>query len=145
MAKNRKYVKLGEKASLFFDPTSKTKVTPGTAVELSNTAKMSKRVIKAIKSGHLDYVADNELEDLTVKSLRKDATTKKVEKKDEVDAEVEYTEKSLMKLKKSALIDLAKENFTEYDDEELEGMTKDELTEEILALNEEEEDEEDNQ
>jgi len=75
MAKS-KHVKLGEKASMFYDPTTKLKVVPGKAVELSNDNIRSKRVIRAIKSGHLDYADSEDMEDLDVIALEK-APTKK--------------------------------------------------------------------
>ena len=151
-----KHVKLGEKASVFYDPTSGLKVTPNRAVELTKEAQISKRVIKAIKSGHLDYVHDDEMGDLEVMSVedqqpRKTADTnkKKVEANkqkaqdqksaasDEAEDEDEWDEKSLKRLKKDELVKMAKDNGTELSDEELEDSTKDELTSEILGLLEE--------
>ena len=59
---------------------------------------------------------------------------KKVEAKKEEDTDTEVTHESLMKLKKPALIKLAEEAETEFDDTELEGMTKSELADEIMEL-----------
>lgn len=154
MAKS-KFVKLGEKASVFFDPTSKLKITPNQAVELSNESRMSKRVIAALKSGHIEYAyqgdEDDQLQQITQDSLSKGKKDQKVARKSKTDdkpkdsdpvnddegEDDEWDEKSLMRLKKQELINMAKENGSEFTEEELEDSNKEELTEEILSLLEE--------
>lgn len=128
MAKS-KHVKLGEKASLFYDPTSDLKVTPGKAVELSAQHKMSKRVVKAIKSGHLDYVDSEELQELDVVSLKKAPAKQEAAKEEE---EEELTENKLSKMKKSELVALAKDYETGFTEEEIKDMKKEEIIDALL-------------
>lgn len=131
MAKS-KHVKLGEKASLFYDPTSGLKVTPNKAVELSAQHKMSKRVTKAIKSGHLDYVDSEELKELEVVSLEK-APAKQEAKTEATDGDDELSEAKLSKMKKAELLELAKDYETGYSEEELGDMKKDEIIDALLS------------
>lgn len=146
MAKS-KFVKLGEKASIFFDPTSGLKVTSGKAVELSNVHKASKRVVRGLKSGHLDYADSEDQEDLELVYLdsSKNKPVGKVEKNEEEEEDAfnpdqEWDEKSLKKLKVGELEKVAKFFELDYTDQELVDMTKAQLIEAILA--DEEEDEE---
>jgi len=164
MAKS-KFVKLGEKASMFFDPTSALKVVPGQAIELSNGNKKSKRIIRAIKSGHLDYADSDDREELNVYTLkdlekaredkkssaRKNAKAAAAEKKvakvkedepeddePEDDGDEAVTKESLLKLKKDVLVEKALEEGSGYGEEELDSMNKSQISDEILELLEEE-------
>lgn len=137
MAK-RKFVKLGEKASIFFDPTSGLKVVPGQAVELSNVHRQSKRVVRGLKSGHLDNVDSDEMDELEVVYIDAKAEVKKEEENnDTFDMDQEWDEKSLKKLKVSQLEDLARHFELDYTDAELKAMNKNELIDAILADEEE--------
>jgi len=138
MAKS-KYVKLGEKASMFYDPTTKLKVVPGQVVELSNDNLRSKRIIRAIKAGHLDHADSDDLEELTVITLKSlEAPTKAKAKDDDDDGDEEVTKISLMRFKKDELIERAMEEGSEFSQEELDELKKDQLVDEILGLLEEE-------
>lgn len=143
MAKSR-FVKLGEKASSFSDATSGLKLAPGQVVELSRKHKNSRRVINAIKAGHLDY-ADLEDYDEAQKlpgaiKTSDDPIDDSGDDSGDGNPKEPHTEKSLKKLKHPELVELAKEMGTEEDLMDLEDYTKAELAEEILELQANEED-----
>jgi len=48
-----KYVKLGEKASMFYDPTLNLKVLPKKVIELPKNYRIGKITMRAIANGHL--------------------------------------------------------------------------------------------
>lgn len=138
----KRYVCLGDNATIFHDPNSRMKVISNWAVEIPANWRSNKRLNKAIKNGHLDFVDSADMDNYEMVPLtgRVKGAAAKVLKQDEgKDAgDQEVTHESLMKLKKPALIKLAEEAETEFDDTELEGMTKTELADEIMELNAEE-------
>lgn len=144
MSTKKKYVKLGEKASSYFDPTTRMQVAPGEAVEIELKHRQSKRFVRALKSGHLDYVDSDEVNELTVVNAK--AESKKVEKETNWKDEVEMTEKGLMALKLAQLKELALDKIKadpdwDMTEAEIGESTKKELVEFILLEDEEDEDE----
>lgn len=149
MAKKKKFVKLGEKASIFFDPTSRLKVVPGKAYELSVQANASKRVRRALKAGHIEYASkdeDGKLEfvALSVK-VKKAQEQKQEDKADELDPdEVDYSLAALKRLNKPQLVALALEiEGIEEDEDELKDLNKEPLIDLILEMVEDEDEEDD--
>lgn len=132
MSDKKRYVKLGEKALSFYDPISGLSITTGEAVELTVTHRQSRRVIKALKSGHIENVDSEELDNYII--IDADGA---VEKPEEEPAEekgwkdaVEYNEKYLNKLKVAQLRELAAE-YLDWTEAEIAEATKNEI---ILAL-----------
>lgn len=138
-----KYVKLGKKAEIFFDPTTRTKVLKNQVVKLENRDKFSKKITAAIAGGHLvnstkeeynDYLEDNQL----------------IENTQEQESWIEpwleandIEEKTLKSLKHQQLVELTSHFGSQYTLAELKDSTKAELIEEIIELNSEEEEDED--
>lgn len=132
MSDKKRYVKLGEKALSFYDPISGLAITTGEAVELTVTHRQSRRVIKALKSGHIENVDSEELDNYII--IDADGAVEKpeeepAEEKDWKDA-VEYNEKYLSKLKVAQLRELAAE-YLDWTEAEIAEATKNEI---ILAL-----------
>lgn len=132
MSDKKRYVKLGEKALSFYDPISGLSITTGEAVELTVTHRQSRRVIKALKSGHIENVDSEELDNYI--TIDADGAVEKpeeepAEEKDWKDA-VEYNEKYLNKLKVAQLRELATE-YLDWTEAEIAEATKNEI---ILAL-----------
>lgn len=127
-----KNVKLGEAANSFYDPTSGLKVLPGQVVELDNKQSKSKKVTIAMRHGHLVSATDEDVENFANgKAVSNNDPSNDVDK-DWDDFEV--NEANLKKLNKSDLVELAMHLESEYSQEELESMTKDDLKEEILEI-----------
>ena len=129
------YVKLGEKAESFYDPTTGTLVSKHEVVILTDKAKFSNKIKKAIAGGHLvsatkqdyeDYIEDNGL------NTQNEAVEDWRENQD-------LDEAVLLKLKKEQLIELAIYYKTEYDAKDLASLSKAELVEEITEITSEEE------
>lgn len=131
-----KYVTLGSKAEIFYDPTTRLKVLKGQVVKVDNKAKFSKKINAAIAGGHLVNVTKQQYEDY-ISDLGLD-TKKETEKGDWREEQV-LEEAVLMKLKKEQLVELAKYHETEYDDDTIITLSKAELVEEILEITQEEE------
>lgn len=55
-----KYFKLGEKASSFYDPTSKVKLTPGVVVEVDGKIAKGRKIAEAKRAGHIVEVDEDE-------------------------------------------------------------------------------------
>ena len=129
-----KYVKLGSKASVFHDPTTNTKVLPGQVVEVKGVSKFSKKIIAAISGGHLENATQEEYLKYKggVKVNSNNDNSNWVEEWDDFD------EESLKGLTNAKLVELANHLETELDDKELGKLNKQELVEEILSLVEEE-------
>lgn len=140
-----KYIKLGEKAEIFFDPTTRTKVLKGQIIKLEDKQKFSKKIAAAIGGGHLVYSTKEAYNDYMEDSSQ--ATTKSATKEEAVDwmepwlEANEVAEKTLKPLRHEKLVELAKHFESEFTAEELKDSTKAELIEEILDLQPEEEDE----
>lgn len=135
-----KYVKLGDKANSFYDPISTLKVLPGQMVELTEKALKSKKVINALRQGHLSYTdSEDEGKLETVKTEQVNDVANTTQKP----TEVPVTKESLMKLNKAELVKLAldkkvsyledeSEEETLYTQEELESYDKKEIADLIL-------------
>jgi len=108
------YLKLGEKAEVFFDPETRTKIVKGQVVEFSSIPK-SKRILKALKNGHLE------------KTTQEEFLKSKPKVDDNVD-EGKIEEKSVEffnAMTKAEIIQWAKDfGFNDDDMAELEGMKK---------------------
>lgn len=128
-----KKVKLGDKANSFYDPTSKLKVLPGDVIELKAIHKVSSRVIKALRDGHLQVT-----DAASTKEVKETVKEKEVNPNKWIE-ELDMVPEKISKLKKEQLIQIAKFYETEYSDEELGDLKKDELVEEIFELVEVEE------
>lgn len=113
-----KFVKLGEKATMFFDPTINLKVLPNKIVELPKNYRRGKLTAKALRSGHLKETNEKDNWD-----------------DDDIDFDnIDYSESKLMKMKQVELVEVAAHNESDYTEDELGDMKKKELVEEILAL-----------
>lgn len=127
-----KYVKLGKKASSFFDPTSGLKLSNNQIIEVSSKLiNSSKRVNKALKAGHLEWAEEKEFLKYQ-KSIGVNVETEEEE-------EEGYNAKSLKKLTKDELVEIAKEQGSDMDEDELNGFNKAGLVDLIMQLQEEEE------
>lgn len=126
-----KYVKLGSKAHSFSDPTTGVKLVPGEVTKLTATQEISKRIIMAIKGGHLEKVNKDEYERylsgntdideqdddaITVDSLNKE--TKEQLVKRIVELSDEHDESDLKKKNKNQLIDIVMELMEEEEEED---------------------------
>lgn len=114
------HVKLGDNAQIFHDPTTGLKVLPNKVVELSSKQKRSKKILKALKGGHLDYCQpEEEQEEKKVDSGNDEVTVDDIpeNKKDIVEFLLEnfdgLDEEELKSMNKPDLLDFAKEQFEE--------------------------------
>lgn len=129
-----KYVKLGEKASSFYDPSTGFKVSGDKVKEVTKEMQVSKKFKKAIKGGHLEWAEAGEF----VKEIE-------VDEEADTDSNEQFTEGELMSKSKEALVNLAwKAQLTldeedQLSEEKLAKKTKAELAELILESYEEEE------
>lgn len=146
------YVKLGEKASMFYDPVTQTKILPGQVIKISGRDKFSKKISTAIKGGHLDKVEQSEykayMESLGKAENNSTGAEDKEEKKEKVNEDTfivenhtDFSEEGLAKLSKKELLKLVNYYDTEVDDKALSKYTKQELIDEVIILVEEEEEE----
>lgn len=142
---NKRYVKLGSKALSFFDPVSRMILTVGEATVLTPEFRQSKRVVKALRSGHLEYVDRDELEKYTiVTGLEEETETPEAPVEPETTDtnwmdEFELEEKKLAKLKLSQLQELATYYGVDMEEEEIQNATKAELILALLDLEDEDE------
>lgn len=122
-----KIVKLGDKASFFFDPTSKTQLSPGEVMELSKRQMLSKKVKKALQGGHLVLTGKEELEAFkNGTKLEVNEENNWLESFDPTDA------KAVSKLKVEELKELIKyTSDEEYDEDYFEDMKKADLLAEL--------------
>lgn len=143
-----KYLKLGLKASVFYDPSTQKKVLPGQIVKFSSKELKSERIINAITGHHLVQVEADELKEYqSANSAAEPKATKSPEPELE---EEDGDEEELSKLTVAQLIDRIETDY-DLDDEELarvKKLKKPELIQyytELLAEEEEdvEEEEED--
>ena len=56
------YVKLGEKALSFFDPTSRLQLAKGEVIEIEKSKLITKKATVAMRQGHLSYAFQEEFE-----------------------------------------------------------------------------------
>lgn len=144
---NKRYVKLGSKALSFFDPVSRMILAVGEATTLTPDFRQSKRVTKALRSGHLEYVDRDELENYTIVSgLEEETETPEAPAPKEPETtdtnwmdEFELEEKKLAKLKLSQLQELATYYGVDMEEEEIQNATKAELILALLDLEDEDE------
>lgn len=142
----RRFVTLGEKALSFYDVTSKLQLAKGEATELTLVHRQSRRVVRALKNGHLENVDSEDIGEYTLVGVQE--SPKENKKKETVvedwKEKLVYDTKSLMKLKLAQLVEVATDLKTELTEAELGSATKAELVEEILTIYEDyEEDDED--
>lgn len=144
MAKDeKKFVKLGEKANSFYDPLTKVKLAPGLVVELPKNFRESRKLVRALKAGHIEYTDP-------VKAPAKSdgkASDKNSGKGEAVEIDidkVDFTEEGLKGFKKAELVNICIQMEVDRTVEELEALTKKDLIDILLELDdEEEEDDED--
>ncbi len=153
MAKGDKYIGLGEKASLFYDPSVALKILPGQAVKLTAKIRRSKKVSVALKGGHLERIDSEEISEYKVIGEENENKIEEKKSEEKVDKtpkpgddnfetnepEEGWDEKSLEKQLKPHLYNLALHYGTEVEEADLKGYNKDELVEEIMDLLTEEE------
>ncbi len=115
------YVQLGEKAGMFYDPTSRVKVLPGQVVEVATFQQHSKKLIKAIKGGHLDKATKEDFDkcENSIKAPKGPVKKAKVEKEED-------------KFDREKAIEQILTDFDGYTKKEL-GKKKDEELAVILA------------
>ena len=136
-----KYVKLGDKAESFYDPTTKTKVLKNQVVKLEGKGKFSKKITAALAGGHLVNCTEEDYKDfLSDSGAEAQVASTQKDWKEEFDIS---DEKALSALTKAQLVELAKYHETETEDSELNSMNKKELVEEVLSLVDEDEEDED--
>ena len=132
MAKNIKYIKLGEKANSFYDPTTGLSLVPGEVKEVPNTFLTTMRARRFLKGGGIyisskeEFVEFEEKKKMTFKKLaEKKAENEKAKKKKEKEEakkkEEEKKEEEPGPLKfedmtKAALIEMIKEKDWEEED-----------------------------
>ena len=118
----KKYVKLGEKASSFSCPTTGISITGDSVIELTPIIQSSKKIIAALKGGHLEYADSSEVPD---------------EEGDE-DTSGQVNEAFLNSKNKADLIPMALElldDEDEEDEDDIHKMKKPELIEFIILKN----------
>lgn len=141
------YVKLGEKAATFFDPSSRLNLRTKDEIKVLDKQHRTKRTLEALRNGHLEKATEDDYNDYQLLQSEKGTAPKKESvgdgnpTSDDWKENVEYTEAGLKKLTKPKLIELATDLETEYSEEEMDKLTKAEVAEEILELKEEDEDE----
>ena len=140
------YVKLGEKASMFYDPTTQVKVMPGMAVGITNREKESKKFKRAVAAGHLEKISKDDADALNTKTIARAAKLNaKADTKKAASAPSEDTdEKEVSKMNKSELIAKAVD-MGKGTEEDLDDMTKKELVVLIESEDEDEEEEEEDE
>lgn len=125
MAK-RSHVTLGEDAGVFYDPLSKFKVLPGKVVELTKAAKNSSKVKAALKGGHLEYADPEDADTIQEEHIN----TNTGGGSDDENEGFTYDD---IPSKKANIIDWCVENF-EVDEDEFDGLNKDEVVEKAKEL-----------
>ena len=125
-----KIVKLGEKASFFFDPTTRIQISVGEVVELTKASQYSKKIKKALNGGHLVQTSEEELEAFKngtlISNRESEEDTNWLESFDPTDS------KAVNKLKVDQLKELIKFiSDEEYEDDYFDDMKKVELITEL--------------
>lgn len=141
------YVKLQEKAASFYDPSTGLQLANKQVAKMTSEQKVSKRVQKALKGGHLEYSDEDEYNDYlnTLAKPGKKVKTKKEEEEDDFDPTASTVEELKKKFTADEMKDLILKNNADLKEEDL-PTVKAELAEIILndyELEEEEEEEED--
>lgn len=126
--KKVRYVKLGEAAAegSFFDPQLNLRLVPGNMEILPNNFRGSKRTVRALAGGHLEYVDSEEVQAFL------DAQDTQDNEDDDDDDEV--TAAMLKKYNKEKLTAFIIDNDEEADESELASMDKATLLAEALGL-----------
>lgn len=145
-----RYIKLGPKAEIFYDPTTRTKVLKGQVVPLQGKNRFSKKITAALAGQHLVAATKDEFESYSeeLATTNPEAAKKATKVMEDPNAWIEkWLEDNelehavLMKLSKDKLIALAQHFESENTAEELGTLSKAELTEEIIEIGTEEEEE----
>jgi hypothetical protein len=127
------YIKLGDKANFFYDPTSGLKVLPGQVIKVdAEKVKANLKLNKALKSGHLEYADENDYDPEKVKALINELEGNTENISNGSDDEYNHDE----------LVEMAVEAGSTLSKSKLKKKTKDELVAHINELNGEEEVEE---
>lgn len=131
-----KYIKLGEKARSFADPTTLFRISGKQVKEVTAAVERSKKFMQAKKKGHLETATAEEYENFQ-KGIANSSSTNSEEKK------VMSTD-DLKNLKKDQIVDQILKDFEqEKSKNQLSSMSKDELIEYYFECEEETEEEED--
>lgn len=77
----KKFVKLGPKAEIFFDPNLRFKILKGEVAELPSGSNTSNKINKAIASGHLMVATEKEYSEYLAKAPKVSKTPKTTEVK----------------------------------------------------------------
>lgn len=148
MAKEQKYLRLGEKASTFNDSSANLSISNRQVVPMTAIHRMSKRVIKALKTGHLEYTSEKKYNKyLTELAAEKEAKPTVDSGNDDSDASTYQAmdEKVLGKMKNEELTEIITEN-SDITEDDLDGFVKADLVKVIkdgFVLPEDEDDEDD--
>jgi len=128
-----KYVKLGEQALSFADPTTGFKIRQGEVKEYSNKEALSKKFAHALKKGHLEKADADDFEEFQTSGNTANS------KVDTSEASAEFhTAASLKKLGKDEILEMIGEFEGDHD---VTGLNKPDLIELYLELQGEEEEE----
>ena len=129
-----KYVKLGQKSTIFHDPTTNIKILPNQVVSLSGKSKMSKKILNALRGGHLENATEEEYEKYQVSLEGQPVYDDEGSDDNWIDDFEDYSDENLLTLTKSKLIELAIFHQTDLSEKDLDKMTKKDIVEEIKEL-----------
>jgi hypothetical protein len=127
----KKFVKLGSKASSFSCPTTGLTLITKQVVKLTTEQQLSKKVILAIRGGHLQAVNEAEYNKFMDKANNETDNQ-------ETEETVIYTVEMLSSYNKAKLAELIAELDPENEDD-LMKLTKPELIDLVIAIQEDEE------
>lgn len=136
-----KYLKLGEKATQFYDPKTGLHILKGDVKEVEDSVLSSEKVASAIKGGHIQKVGEFEFQQAKKKKLTQpiskgdDVDIKKLEKElssknetiDKQELELENLRKEIEALKaaKKTIEEMGDDELVEYLKENFEVEAKD--------------------
>ncbi len=132
-----KYVKLGEKASSFFDPFSRlTLAGKQEVVLLDAKALKSNRVKSALKGGHLSYASESEFAEFG--GIVPEDTKEKTAKKDEDEDDDEKTIESKYGTNAEELLAYYKKTYevSKTDIKKFKALSLQEMVDELKKLEE---------
>lgn len=128
-----KIVKLGEKASFFYDPTTNLQVSKGEVLTLTKKQEYSKKIRKALQGGHL--VLTNEAELKAYQNGEDISATNDEDNNNWVEDFDLTNDKAISKLNKTQLIALIEHvSDDDYEEDYLAGLSKAELISELEEI-----------
>lgn len=132
------FLKLGEHASMFFDPTSMVKILPGQVVSANAKQQQSKKLKRARNAGHIVIATQDEYDDY-LKSLKgKNQPVGAKPTSADTDEDIDIND-----MKKPELVNYAFGKLSDdYSKEDLNAMTKAEIIDLLEDLEEEGDDDE---